>query len=332
MRPPLPENVMALALLEMTEITNGDVLEQLLVISAGEAAPRPHHGFCAVVNRIRLFAQIDDGLLGVPAGIHDRMKHAALLGLDHFARCRRSKPRERSVHCWGLLREERVQELQSHSLDDSIAEWLRRPRSADFVLLEVVALSQAAVSSGQGGSEMSFAKLHERLVAQMGQGYKLRLETDRCPPGGQILLDAAAQRAALAAQWLTSEQVSDRLGWKRSSAGESPGKLRREGRLLGVYVADPVPSYRYPPWQLRADGQLVAHLSEILGVLRESGPFQREPNGLRRTTGWGEAEWFLSPHALLDGAAPASALIDDPARVLRVARVEFGGDALQSEL
>ncbi|TPD60959.1 hypothetical protein FJP69_19555 [Stenotrophomonas maltophilia] len=42
MRLPLPENVMALALLEMTEITNGDVLEQLLVVSAGEAAPRPH--------------------------------------------------------------------------------------------------------------------------------------------------------------------------------------------------------------------------------------------------------------------------------------------------
>jgi len=43
------------------------------------------------------------------------------------------------------------------------------------------------------------------------------------PPCGQILLDAAAQRAALAEQWLTSEQISDSLGWTRSSAGESAG-------------------------------------------------------------------------------------------------------------
>jgi hypothetical protein len=36
---------------------------------------------------------------------------------------------------------------------------------------------------------------------------------------------------------------------------------------------------------------------------------------------WGE--WFLSPHVLLDGATPAAALSDNPARVLHAALVEF---------
>lgn len=61
-------------------------------------------------------------------------------------------------------------------------------------------------------------------------------------------------------------------------------------------------------------------------MLRDFGPFQREPDGLRRTTGWGEVEWFLSPNVLLDGASPATILACSPGRVLRAAQVEF--DAL----
>jgi len=68
-------------------------------------------------------------------------------------------------------------------------------------------------------------------------------------------------------------------------------------------------------------------LAEILRVLRDHGPFEREPAGLRRTTGWGEVEWFLCPHALLDGLSPASALVVDPALVLRAALTEFADDA-----
>lgn len=95
----------------------------------------------------------------------------------------------------------------------------------------------------------------------------------------------------------------------------------------GVYVASPKPSYRYPPWQFRLDGRPVDQLTEILAVLRDFGPFPREVNGLRRTIGWGDAEWFLSPHALLDGATPASTLGANPARVLRTAHVEFESDS-----
>lgn len=88
-------------------------------------------------------------------------------------------------------------------------------------------------------------------------------------------------------------------------------------------MAQPVPCYCYPTWQVLPDGRPVVQMAEILTVLRELGSFEREPNGMRRTTGWGEVEWFLSPHILLDGATPAKALAIDPQKVLQVARAEF---------
>ncbi|MDZ7514380.1 hypothetical protein U5F72_21515, partial [Stenotrophomonas muris] len=37
-------------------------------------------------------------------------------------------------------------------------------------------------------------------------------------------------------------------------------------------------------------------------------------------------QWLLSPHALLDGAAPAEVLVSDSASVLKAARAEFLAD------
>lgn len=108
-----------------------------------------------------------------------------------------------------------------------------------------------------------------------------------------------------------------------SNGSDPAGQLRGAGQLLGVYVTKPAPSYRYLDWQFGADGEPIEHLAETLSVLREFGPFEIESDGLARSNGWGEAEWFLSPHALLDGVAPAEALATDPARVLRAARSKF---------
>ncbi|WP_234455788.1 hypothetical protein [Stenotrophomonas sp. S41] len=146
---------------------------------------------------------------------------------------------------------------------------------------------------------------------------------DTLSPAQKILLDAAYERRALAEQWLSSDQVTTRLGSRRVGDVHSASQLRRQGKLLGVYVALPLPTYRYPSWQFRPDGQPVDHLAEILTLLREFGPFERESQGLHRTTGWGEIEWFLSPHALLEGASPAAALAEDPASVLSAAQSEF---------
>lgn len=141
----------------------------------------------------------------------------------------------------------------------------------------------------------------------------------------QILVDAATLRQQLAAEWLDAEQVGARLNERICE--DDASLLRREGRLLGVYVTQPAPGYRYAPWQFGLDGQPVDQLSAILKVLRDFGPFERETGEIRRSTGWGEIEWFLSPHELLDGVAPAEILAGNALRVLEVARIEFENDA-----
>jgi hypothetical protein len=139
----------------------------------------------------------------------------------------------------------------------------------------------------------------------------------------RILTDAEALRVAMASQWLTAAEVDAALGSQALDGGHCASQLRREGRILGVYVTHPLPSYRYPTWQFHQDGQPVGHLGEVLKVLRDSGLFLREQGGLRRTTGWGEVEWFLSPHALLNGATPAEMIAIEPERVLHAAQIEF---------
>lgn len=146
-------------------------------------------------------------------------------------------------------------------------------------------------------------------------------------PAQRVFLDAATARQALASQWLSAAQVSQGLGSHAPSGSHLVSRLRRAGKLLGAYVTRPSPRYRYPAWQFLPSGQPVDHLAEILALLREFGPFARELGGLRRSTYWGEVEWFLSPHATLDGAAPSQILAAAPCRVLRAACMEFQGDA-----
>lgn len=146
---------------------------------------------------------------------------------------------------------------------------------------------------------------------------------DTISPSQQVLVDAAAEREKLAAGYLSSTEVSTMLGRHSKAGRDYVGQMRREGKLLGVYVTHPRTSYRYPDWQFCSDGQPVEQMGYILRILRDLGPFEREPEGLRRTTGWGEVEWFLSPHALLEGATPAASLATCPLRVVYAARVEF---------
>lgn len=107
-------------------------------------------------------------------------------------------------------------------------------------------------------------------------------------PGQRILQDAADMREALASQWFSVADVGTLLSEDSSSSSDRVSQLRREGQLLAVYVTD-VSGYRYPSWQFRADGQTVDCLTEILKVLRDYGPFDRESDGLRRTTAGGRS-------------------------------------------
>ena len=120
---------------------------------------------------------------------------------------------------------------------------------------------------------------------------------------------AARRRAELSSSWPTAEQV-----------GQLATELRKSGQLLGVCVTEPHHDYRFPIWQFQRDGQPVFHFAEILNILREHGIYL---NNDLRTTGWGEVEWFLTPHVLLNGESPAEVLQQDPQAVLEAARMEF---------
>lgn len=131
-------------------------------------------------------------------------------------------------------------------------------------------------------------------------------------PGLRIRSDAATYREALAGACLSIPQAGSRLVLISPHGDNDATQLRRQGRLLAVYMGQPIPCYRYPTWQFLPDGRPIDQMAEILTVSRGLGPFEREPEGMRRTTGWGEVEWLLSPHILLGGASPAEALAIGP--------------------
>lgn len=137
-----------------------------------------------------------------------------------------------------------------------------------------------------------------------------------------VLVAAAKSRARLAEHWLTAAQVSKIVD--PANEGSQPTlatRLRRQWRLLAVYTDPPASHYRYPPWQFGKDGQPISQLHDILTVMREKGPLKPDDQGHR--TGWGEVEWFMSCHVLLDGATPEELLRTDPDAVLRAALIEF---------
>lgn len=322
---------MALALLELTETAAGEVLEQLVVTTESAAAGR-NRSLGDALNRVRVYAQLASELPGVPRNVRVQLDHAAWASVFQLAQRRRTR-RALSAPYMALWRHGQLQELHSHSLAESLDVWQRLAADGDDSVL--IELSDPAPTDAV---ERHLARFYSHLSATLVTSFRLQevatstfdvaaVRPDTHPPERQILQDAAAQRHALAAQWLSAAQVSAGLGSQAANGSHRASQLRRDGQLLGAYVSHPSPSYRYPTWQFRADGQPIAHMTEILRVLRDFGPFEREPDGLRRTTGWGEVEWFLTPHALLDGAAPADMLGTDPGRVLQAARTEFEDQA-----
>ncbi|ASK94778.1 hypothetical protein KWH04_17745 [Xanthomonas campestris pv. trichodesmae] len=140
------------------------------------------------------------------------------------------------------------------------------------------------------------------------------------PPPGVRRADAAAvRRRHLSQAWPTAAEVSRQLGSTAENGSHRANQLRRDGQLLGVWLPSEQ-AYRFPVWQFGSDGRPVPPLVELLALLRGAGGMDTQD---RLTSGWGEVEWFLTPHALLDGASPAEVLPHDPARVLAVAQEEF---------
>ena len=207
---------------------------------------------------------------------------------------------------------------------ESIDVWLRNAGPSE-VLVQLGDLKLDDILDASRIIEQYYGDLLSQVISEEERyrGYApadMSVEAHLVP----IEVAAAAKRAALASDWPTAAQVSRAMGSTAGNASHLATKLRRDGQLLAVYLPSPTPSYRFPRWQFRPDGQPVEKFADILTILRKQGPFLDEN---RRTTGWGEVEWFNSAHVLLDGATPAEMLSSDPNRVLTAAETEFGSDA-----
>lgn len=116
---------MIVALLEFTEVPNGEVLEQLLVIPGVETAATQLPAQSASVNRVRLFAQVESDLCGVPTGVYAHLECAALAGLNQVERQRTNAKHEKLAPFIALWHGGKLQELNSISLAHGLAFWLR---------------------------------------------------------------------------------------------------------------------------------------------------------------------------------------------------------------
>lgn len=144
--------------------------------------------------------------------------------------------------------------------------------------------------------------------------------TDKEHPLPDLYEAAAMRRAELSAEWPTAVQAGLAMGIDAEDASQLVTGLRKQGTLLGVYMTEPKHHWRYPRWQFDTEHRPIERFAEILAILREHGNYLDDQG---RTTGWGEVEWFLSAHVLLDDRAPCEVVQEDPDAVLEAARVEY---------
>jgi hypothetical protein len=225
-------------------------------------------------------------------------------------------PAEGGPHAFLFSPPQRLRELHGEHAHENMDLWLRN--ATDETFIEVGDLAPAALREAEYALSAQLSELRGLLRADGEIPAALRTAPRQTPAEA-----AAARRQQLAALWLAAAQVSAQLGSDAGNASQLATTRRKAGQLLGAWVPSER-AYRYPTFQFRPDGQPVWQLAEILQLLREQGGMG---SGERRSSGWEEVEWFLSPHVQLDGRPPAELLVADPDRVLRVAQLQFVEDA-----
>lgn len=250
---------------------------------------------------------------GAPLATVGSLQSATLRVLQSLLGTYSSTSAERTLHTlffsWDPARHA-ARRLYGRNLAENVSTWLRTA-DAEETLVEVPV-----------GEPESIEAVIREMRSYLGQ-LQQSIATDNAPAPAPTLakpIDSpAARRLAVAQAWPTAAEVSRQLGSTAGNGSHRANQLRREGQLLGVWLPSEQ-AYRFPVWQFGADERPVPVLTEILSLLRGAGGMDAQD---RLTSGWGEVEWFLTPHALLDGASPAEVLAQDPARVLAVAQEEF---------
>lgn len=116
--------------------------------------------------------------------------------------------------------------------------------------------------------------------------------------------------------WPDDRQVAELAGKVSGlEATTYAAKAQARGDLLGVWSA-PRHCFLYPDFQFHRSGALRRDVAGLLALL----PSEDDREGWRRTF------WLYSPHVFLDDRTPAEIFMDEPTRVIGVAREEFLGD------
>lgn len=92
-------------------------------------------------------------------------------------------------------------------------------------------------------------------------------------------------------------------------------RARASEGLLGVWSAA-CHCFLYPDFQFHGSGAIRKDVARLLAVLP----------GKDDRGGWRRAFWLYLPHVLLGNRTPAEVFIDEPGRVINVAREEFLSD------
>lgn len=212
-----------------------------------------------------------------------------------------------------------IQRLLRGSAPDNFAWWLCNAALGE-TLVEIVVPAELTFKDAQARLGAAIDTLGSVLQVGSGDDGGLPIADATVPVVSKAALDAAAEfRRELAKDWYTEDQVGAMLGSQAGSANRLTVRFRRQGKLLGVWVPTQR-AYRYPTWQFRADGTPAPELAATLKLLRENGGVIDHG---RRTSGWNEVEWFMTPHVLLHGRRPADELAKHGRQVLHAAYVEF---------
>lgn len=106
--------------------------------------------------------------------------------------------------------------------------------------------------------------------------------------------------------WLTADDVANRLGRRRSLR-----ELREARLLFGVWDPDNR-NWRYPSFQFKEDLGVRPVIANLLDIL---------PSG--NGSGWSQVEWLYAPHPRIDSRPPVEIITSEPDRVLELARKQF---------
>jgi hypothetical protein len=210
--------------------------------------------------------------------------------------------------------------LSPADLDRLLAAAIRerqRRRSIEAVRRDVLArISQ----SGYSIEEVLGSEYRESQLAKSEPPYGgAKTSTPALTRSRRTSAEASRRRreALLARSWPTSAMVGVALGSDEGSAAQRAAELRARGELLGAWSGKER-TFVHPECQFdTVTHEVLPVMRQLLAVLPAEGD----------KCGWRRTFWLYGPRDALNGQAPADLLATEPARVVALARSEFGGSA-----